>query len=456
MQRPTDDDTPAPAPAPSAARAASTGVRPRAWVKLLIVLLLLLLAGQFVLRGPWRGLHGGAEYAYIYSASRAWLDGAQPYNLDACIAQLADAGHPNPRQLDEGALYPPATLPVFATLAWMDWSAALPLWVGINLLATATLMLVLYHWLPTTLAPRPRALLALGLVLAWSPIHTAFFVGQLSILVAALISAGLLLVQRRRPGLAGVLIGVACAAKPQLALGFLVLLALGRYWKALLSGGLTLALLAILAVVRLNQTAPGWVAQFRANLAEASAGNGIVSAGPDATLRFQMLDLRPILFGLTDNATLVSAISFGLVLLAGGLAVARLLRLGIREHWLLAGAGVALLMLLPVYHRYYAAVILLPLIGWVAAYCVNTRRDRLGWVLALCLLPFAVPGTTMLWKLQQRGSLPGALTDTWLWTYGVLQHQTWCLLVILVLLLAWLYRRPLPVLARAGHDGEAA
>lgn len=417
----------------------------RRWLKLLAVVGLVLLAGQFVVRGPARSLGSGShDYAFVYAASGAWLSGQDPFSHEACVAQLAGAGHPVPETVTHGSLYPPPTISIFAPLAWLDWEASRGAWLGVNLLSVGAMGWVVFAWLPAGLSWRCRAGLAAAVVLAWAPIHTAFFVGQLSILVGACLAGGLLLVQRGRPWLAGGVIGLACCVKPQLGLGFLVLLALGGYWRAIASGSLVLAAASGIAILRLMQTTPDWVAHLRANIAEASVPGGMVDAGPAAVMRYQMLDLRPILFGMTDHPAVVWSVAWAVAAVAGGLALFRLYRLGLREHWLLAGGGVSLLMLLPVYHRYYDAVILLPLIIWVLRRCLAQERDKLAWLMAGCLLPLVVPGPTVLFTLQKRGTLPEALGDSWLWTYGVLQHQSWCLLLILVALLVWLYRRPRP------------
>lgn len=242
--------------------------------------------------------------------------------------------------------------------------------------------------------------------------------------------------------LSGLLVGVAAALKPQVGLGFVVLLGLLGCWRALGWSVGVVALMGAVGVGRLWVAGVEWWGPFQANLARFSEPGAIGDARPGGPFRYQMIDLRPVLYVVFSEPRWVAAAAWGLVLAAAGVAIWRLRAIGLRRHALLAAGGVAVLTLMPTYHRFYDAAVLLVAAVWVVGRLTKNRSEAVGWVAAAALAPFLVPGSAALATLVQRGTIPDSIAGTWLWTHVMMQHQSWCLVILLGCLLVALFREP--------------
>jgi len=404
--------------------------------------LLIVLGGLFLLRGPIRAIQGGSDLAHLYAAAALFVEGEDPYDGLACARRMREEGYERPQHVAEGSLYPPPTLAVLSPLGVMSWRAASLLWLAINLLSCGVLVWAAAQWL-TIHDRRMRWMVAALVVVAQGAVATSMSLGQLSLVAAACICAGLVLMQRHRGVNAGLLIGLACLIKPQLGLGFLLLILFMRQWRAAAAGVILIGAVSLAGVAQLISTTPDWAQHFKNNLATGQATGGIMDAGVGGPLRHQMIDLRPLI-NIALPPSSVGSAALGLVGLLALVAIVRLLQLGLREHLLLAASGVGLLILMPVYHRYYDAVLLLPLLVLVVNGLKNNPRDTPLLIVAMAMLPIFLPGPALLVRLTQKGVIPERLADAALWQHGVLQHQSWCLLIAAIALVWWTYRLPLP------------
>jgi len=181
-----------------------------------------------------RAAHARPASAYDFAA----IDRAQAWLLGAGV-------HDRPFP------YPPGALLIFEPLGrWPFWAAA---WTWILLTGAAFAVVI---W---SLLPRPRGL-GLGLVALTPGVVWAAFSGQIAFLIGALAIGGVALL-RRRPLLAGALIGLAAAIKPTVLIMAPVALIAGGHWRALLASGVA-GLAVILASAAVLGTAPwfAWIA----------------------------------------------------------------------------------------------------------------------------------------------------------------------------------------------------
>src|SRR5690606_32496529 len=94
----------------------------------------------------------------------------------------------------------------------------------------------------------------------------------------------------------------------------------------------------------------------------------------------------------------------------------------------------AVISLLPVYHRVYDAGLLLLPLGWalLARRPVTARHRRLAlWL----LVPFLLPGVSILERLEDTGFVFAGVTKSWWWQALVIPHQVWTLLALAIVLL---------------------
>ncbi|MGB0766514.1 MAG: glycosyltransferase family 87 protein [Phycisphaeraceae bacterium] len=400
--------------------------------------LLLVFGGLFVVRGPLRAVDGSRDLAHLYAASALWLEGGNPYSGEACVERMRSEDLAGPEFLNPGSYYPPPSLAALSPLALVDLATARWFWMGLNLLLCGVLIWALSHWLSVQRLAMGW-LIAAVLVVAWGPVATTISQGQLALVPAACAFAGLVLVERRRPWVAGVLLGIACLIKPQLGLGFLLLIGLRREWAALAAGLMVIAGVSAIGVGRLMATVPDWVQQLSANIAVDHGRDEMLDPSPGARYRHQMIDLRPIVY-LVVPAIWVGKSVIAIVALLAGIAIWRLMRAGLSGYTLLSVSGVGLLLMLPVYHRYYDAVMLLPLLVLVLNVLRERPGDRLIWLIGLLVLPLVLPLSAALRTLEKGGRLPSGLAETWLWENGVMQHHSWCLLFASVALVVWTWR----------------
>lgn len=401
--------------------------------------LLVIFVSVFVVRGPMRAAGGGADLAHVYAASVLWLEGGNPYDGEQCVEAMRQAGYDNPEHVANGSFYPPPTIAALAPLGLMGWDAARLFWLAINLGGCAMLVWALAYWLDVQ-DTRARWLLAALVVVAWGPVATTLSLGQLAIVSAACAFVGLVLLDRGRVWLPGLLIGISCLVKPQLGLGFLLLVLLRRDWRAAGIAAVFIAVVSSVGVGRLIMTAPDWAEGLARNIASEQAGGAVLDASLDGPVRYQMIDLRPLLHLVLPGAW-VNVSALLLTAVFAGAALWKLLRAGLSRHMLLAVSGVGLLVLLPVYHRYYDAVLLLPLLVLVFNALAHDRRDMLMVVIALAMLPMVLPLPAILAVLHQKSIVPQALHSSWPWQNVVLQVQSWCLLIATVGLVVWTWRK---------------
>jgi len=162
------------------------------------------------------------DFAMMWQA----MQQANPYDRAALNAALHwESRYP------VAFVYPPTAMPVFGALALLSMRVALTLWAVLS--AGAMALASRSKWAP--------------LLLLAPPVLWAIPGGQTSVLQGSILLGALLALQR--PVLAGVLLGIALALKPQLALAFALLLAIDRRWDVVIATVLAVAAVAALSAV---------------------------------------------------------------------------------------------------------------------------------------------------------------------------------------------------------------
>jgi arabinofuranan 3-O-arabinosyltransferase len=165
-----------------------------------------------------QALHG--EVASLY-------DTVQFENLQTAVVGLIHF----PRVLYPNWPYPPIFFLIVAPLAMLPYVAAFLSWEMATLLGCVVVVFLIVR------QPASIALVLASPLTAWN-----FFEGQSGFLMASLVGAALLALERR-PVLAGVFIG-GLTFKPQFGILFPVALIAARQWRAFASAAVTAAVLA--------------------------------------------------------------------------------------------------------------------------------------------------------------------------------------------------------------------
>lgn len=424
-----------------------------------VVALVVFMSGWavFLYRGLLPGsLFAADDFRVIYISSRAWLYGLNPYDADRLDSTWAVADGPAQyRPSARGSqdlLYPPPTFVVVSPVAALDWPQARGIWAQVNLAAIGVTIISIVSLLGVRWRD-PSTWIFVGAAIAFAPAITGVKVGQMSMIVVALIASAHAL---RAAGWAiagGVLLGLAGVLKPQIGLIFVAYEVFRWRWRLAGPALAVAALVALVGVVRLEIAGVPWLETLSANVRNFTTGIGNANPLPENPHRYQMIDLRPVVHNFTDNRALALV---GVMAIAGALGVAALgvwMRKQEDERELLALSIGAAGGLLIAYHRFYdAAVLLLPL-GWLVWALVTPEGRRFGWtrwLVLLGLLPFFAPGAAALHTWTQSGRVPHWLGDHVLWDTFVVHHQAWALVWLtgsLVVAMARCPAREKPALA---------
>jgi alpha-1,2-mannosyltransferase len=346
-----------------------TPERARAYARVLLILTLVVAAAWMLMSHGGLDRNGkpiGTDFIGFWTASKIALGGhpSDAYRPDSyCAAQAA---------LMPGLkscfayFYPPVFLLICLPLALLPYLASLAVWLGATLFAYWR---VVRGFVGNELGALP--------IFAFPAVLVNAGHGQNGFLTTALLGGGILAL-KRRPILAGVLLG-ALIFKPHLGLMIPVaLIAAGRF-KAFASASATVA--ALIGVSWLVFGSDTWHAFFEASkFARATLEQGLVDP---AKMQSSFAAIR-----LVGGSIPLAYSVQGLVALAAAGALVFLIRA--RPESAAAGPALAGATLLasPFLFDYDLAILAIPL-GWLAS--AGVRRGFLPWEKLTLLLGFVLP-----------------------------------------------------------------
>lgn len=413
-----------------------------------LCLILLLLAGtEFIARGPVRAVRTATQFNDFlspYIQANALVHGLDPYSPQVLLQLWPEqAIHFMflPKEVANGTLvanrgfptaYPITALVLIAPFSLLSWKIAYAIWLTLNLVLFGVMLRALvaltgfsYH--------EPRTLLMIAAILALAPFHTAIVTANVTLVTVELSIIGIWTARQHHDIATAFLLAVATGLKPQIGLCFLLYHLLHRRWRV---GGIALALLAGMAALGLLRLEAGhtpWLSNYLSDnriLLETGVLGNFTTINPT---RFGLINLQVALYPLFNSVRLTNGVAMAV---GGILLIVWLVSMGRSEHRddreLLELSAIAVISLLPVYHRFYDATLLALPLCWVF---LSFRRARGFAVVSLLLmLPFLVPGGTLLETMQLSGRIPFTLSSHWWWQTFVMPHQVWMLLFLGILL----------------------
>jgi Glycosyltransferase family 87 len=389
-------------------------------------------------RGPLRRLFSAtsmSDFLPMYVQTKAWMKGTDPYSQASQVAFW-------PQQVFHAPLSPeyllqragmPAPYPIlvfvvlvpFAVLAWAVANASLVL------LDFALLFVVIRALMRFSGMQGWRRHAWLAAVLAFEPIYAGMVINNIAVLAVecALLAVAM---SETSPRLAApVLLALSVALKPQIGFCVLVYFLLRRFWNLVTGTVALLGIFSTVALLRMQWAHLGWMESYiRASKFFFHAG-GINDFRPENLHRFDLINLQLVLYSLMGNAKVAN---IGALLLAGFLLALWLLLIfrSRRVPALLVVATLSAINLLPFYHRYYdATLLLLPLCWYVAHFDATSWLDRIS---LLLWAPFFVPLARpfRLWLATDTSPNP--------WLDALIRPATnWCLLALSLFLMWRLY-----------------
>jgi hypothetical protein len=418
------------------------------YLRVLLWILLFAAAAEFVVRGPVRFLRDPTNWNDLsqnYTASKLWLQGQNPSKPENFVALWKHEGRSrlDTHDVRTHTAQPPGTFVILAPIAAFSWPVAKVLWLGVLLVAFAMTVWSLLQ-VAGFRGDTSRTLAFITGCLALAPFHTGFSGGNATILVVGACAVAIWAADSRRDILAGLLFGVACSLKPQIGSFLVLYYLLNRRWRLFATALALTAVLALTAILWLRVSGVSWADDYFHNIKSMATENKIddfTSANP---IRFMLINLQVPVYSFTGSARSANIVALS----AGAFLVMAWSYLIIKgrahESELLSLGTIAVICLMPVYHRLYDASLLAIPLGWCLSWPTGKLKN-VSRVVFLLLVPFLVPGTALLQQLSGQGRVPVGWTSSWWWDRVVMPHQTW---VLLLLCFALLYGMSLDTPAR--------
>jgi hypothetical protein len=420
-----------------------------------VVLLILAAFGQFGVRTfRHRNEIPLWDFASVYSAARTWENGGNPYDRAAIRATWHQTtGHVSDNIEFWSSVYPPTSLTMLAPVAFWRPGAAMTLWLAIVLALLVLQFAALLDLAGLKLSFHdPRGLLLIAASLFAAPIQFGVLSGQPSTPAISLCIIAIWCIARQRDGLGGVLLGIACAFKPQIAAPFILYYLVLRRWRAVEPALVMIAMLSALSLTAMQLSHVNWMHGWAENVQQTLAVGGVNDRAPTGPFRDEIIDLQILLAAFVQRG-------YALRLAAGcviavqvawyvRVAATRTMTITSRNSApstssasadLLPLATLSALSLMAMYHRVYDAIILTLAFAWALAELYGRRRRFALTALAL-LCVFMVP-FDVLSSITHRLPSLAALSDAWWWAAIVEPHYAWALLA-LTLSLLWTMGRP--------------
>ena len=412
----------------------------------MLLFLLVTAAAEFFLRGPLR-LRQGTEWNDFlspYIQSRLWIQGADPYaaqnfvklwpphkpmfvfvTRDAADGTLvAKRGVPSP--------YPITSFVVLSPLALVSWNVAEFLWILLGLGAVGVMICGIVAVAGVSWRD-PKAWIFAALALGLAPIHTGLATENPAVLVVALCVAIVWLARHARENLAGLLLALAICLKPQVGLCFLLFYFIRCERRIAWVATTVSGFIALLAVARMFFTGTPWLSSYIENSRKIFASGAINDFSAANPVWFHMLNLQVALDPLLENVSWTNFCAVGLGIALIGVWLWLTLKSGRNVSPLLPLSTLAVISLLPIYHRSYDAALLVLPLGW-ALLQESQEPTAVRSTLALLAL-FLTPGGALVNQVAERAHISVSITHSWWWRSFIVAHQVWALMLLSTLLL---------------------
>jgi hypothetical protein len=359
-------------------------------------ILLVFATAQFINHTPPRARNVPLwDFTTVFSASRVWLHGGNPYDMQQVFHAYAQSNpapplaKPDPELLTTwGSFQPPSTLLLLAPFALLNAGPAALAWLALNLLCVSLLFPALFS-LADIRDIRSRWLL-IAATLASAPVQHALDLGQISVVAATLVILALWALSRDRRFLAGLLLGLAASIKLPLAAPFAVYFLLTGEIRLCASTAAVAALTCAAGALQLNAHGIPWLTDLHRNVVQGFAPGGINDPRLGGAWRHALINVGALFFTVLDNATIVTTLTYSLVAALIAAFVRGILRTRNPATDLLCLSIVAAISMLPMYHRLYDAILLALPLAWAVARLDDDRHHLAHLTLAV-LATFLIP-----------------------------------------------------------------
>jgi hypothetical protein len=404
------------------------------------ILFFLLAVALFVVRGPVRSVNNSADLTGPYLQSFAWRNGCNPYQSAKILVEKFFPNANNGKGFN-GGIYPPTTSLLMMPITYFHWNTAKKIWMIWTIFIFVITMYFLGKQLLIKFNNYKRLKFSLLVLLAFSPFHTGIALGQVSIVVICFMILSFLFYLKSWITLSAFLLAISVGLKPQLALFLVIFYILKKKYRILAIFCVMYASIIVFSeiyplIIDGNQIGSSWTMW----LGRVFAGYGVT--GGERFLytdidKFSTINIHVLISQFFYNSFLVKIISFITYFLMILVFIYIFLKNKECDDFVVFSV-LSMLMLLPVYHRFYDASILIVPLMWSILKVKKIKNDINLSLLAFLLLVFSVPGGTILILLTPH--LPQIIKNSAIWNFIILPHQVWILLISYMLMIVIMKR----------------
>ena len=344
------------------------------------------------------------DFSFLYFASQAWLHEHQPFTqasvAEESIRQLGPVASVPYQHLD--IFYPPTSfVPVLPFLVFPFDTATLVL-MWFSLAAFLYIALLLSRGFPAL----ERAVF-IAFVFNFAPLHAGLRPRNITLLMLVMILVPFLKMILRPASSYWwfVLVGLAIGIKPVIGVPFMLLLLALHEWKRFWTATATAVAATIATVGWLEIHHIQWLPALLLNLhngpSGAGANNSNLSFVYNGAANFRLLNLAPLVYLFTGSHSISSLLPLVLTFAMFAILVIAVwktpahIKQNVPFQFLALGLT-GTISLLPVYTRFYGALVLLPLFAWLW----TQRKERTLWIILLAgivLFSLPVPQFPLIW-----------------------------------------------------------
>ncbi|WP_462323587.1 glycosyltransferase family 87 protein [Desulfoplanes sp.] len=383
------------------------------------------------MRGPVRSIDNSADLTGPYLQSFVWIRGCNPYQPAEYLADKFLKNKNNGKGFN-GAIYPPTTSFLMSPLALFSWSRAKIIWSAISVIIFIITMYLLGNSLIKKKYMYKNIKLFLLIMFLFSPFHTGIALGQLSIVVICFLILTFVFYTNKKIILSSFFLAIAIGLKPQLALFGMLFFVIKKKYPIILISLMFYAVILLCTqmfpvVFHGDHLCSSW------SLWIERVFNGYGPTGgdrflPDDILKFNTVNMHVLISQFVKNNLVIKWLAFALYFLMFACFLLNYKRRTYNNDFVTYSI-VMILMLLPVYHRFYDASILILPLSW----CIFNYNLRSKIIILIILLSlFFVPGGTVLILIHPY--LSDFIKNSFLWNNFILPHQVWALLAAYVIL----------------------
>jgi len=396
-------------------------------VYLLLSMVALLMVSDFVLRAVVPAFEPGrTDFSELYTSAWLWRNGQNFYNSSLVTAtQQRLVGV----SVQAAPIYPPTAFALVSPFTFLPWGWANFVWLVLGLAGVAATILLLLR-LRGSRALDLETMALVTFLLAFDPLHQAFHLGNVALLVVPLVLWAILLAEREQGWRAGLAVGIAASLKPQIGV-WVLLYYLLRGRKQVFFGALTVG--AFVAAILLLRPVPLFdaISDYRANLRYWFAPGRPFGFTPGA-FPFHVNIIQVILYPLLHSVFASNLIAHTLFVIGVAVWILMLWRTNFRISTPLAISSLFALSFLSLYHSVSDATVLTLALCW-AIPAEHQPWTRIKIVTCVVFLLMMLPGHSALMRLSPH--IGASITTAWWWNLFVARYFVWLLVALNVMLL---------------------